>query len=159
MKYIYLGKLVNTHGIKGEVRIVSDFKYKKQIFKPDFKLYIGPKKEEVTITHYRPHKIYDMVTLKGFNNIDDVLRFKGMEIYFNRDDLKIDYLDEELIGLEVFDLRLNKVIGTLSNIKKLPHSEVLQIDDILIPYNNEFVKKIEGNRITVETIGGMVDED
>ena len=30
---IYLGKVVNTHGIKGELRIISDFKYKNTVFK------------------------------------------------------------------------------------------------------------------------------
>ena len=33
MNLIYIGKLVNTHGLKGEVRIISDFKYKADIFK------------------------------------------------------------------------------------------------------------------------------
>ena len=32
MEYIYVGKIVNTHGIKGEIRILSDFKYKNEIF-------------------------------------------------------------------------------------------------------------------------------
>ena len=37
MEYIYIGKIVNTHGIKGEVRIISDFKYKNEVFKIDNK--------------------------------------------------------------------------------------------------------------------------
>ena len=41
MKYIYIGKIVNTHGLKGEIRILSDFKYKDLIFKDNFKIYIG----------------------------------------------------------------------------------------------------------------------
>ena len=32
MKYVLIGKIVNTHGLKGEVRILSDFKYKDRIF-------------------------------------------------------------------------------------------------------------------------------
>ena len=39
MDYIYIGKIVNTHGIKGEVRILSDFKYKDRIFKNGFNMY------------------------------------------------------------------------------------------------------------------------
>ena len=41
MKYIYIGDIVNTHGLKGEVRLISDFEYKKKVFKKGFKLYIG----------------------------------------------------------------------------------------------------------------------
>ena len=46
MKYIIIGKIVNTHGIKGELRILSDFKYKAKIFKKGFPLYIGHTKEK-----------------------------------------------------------------------------------------------------------------
>ena len=38
MKYIYIGDIVNTHGLKGEVRLISDFEYKKKVFKKGFKL-------------------------------------------------------------------------------------------------------------------------
>ena len=44
MKYVLIGKLVNTHGLKGEVRILSDFKYKDRVFIPGMKIYIGKKK-------------------------------------------------------------------------------------------------------------------
>ena len=49
MKYIYIGKIVNTHGIKGEIRILSDFLKKDLVFKKDFILYIGPNKEKEII--------------------------------------------------------------------------------------------------------------
>ena len=38
MKYIYIGDVVNTHGLKGEVRLISNFEYKKRVFKKNFKL-------------------------------------------------------------------------------------------------------------------------
>ena len=45
MEYIYIGDIVNTHGIKGELRILSDFKYKENVFKKNFKIYIGKTKK------------------------------------------------------------------------------------------------------------------
>ena len=68
MEYIYVGKIVNTHGIKGEIRILSDFKYKNEIFKENFKLYIGTQKQEMIIKNYRKHKMYDMVLFYVFYN-------------------------------------------------------------------------------------------
>ena len=41
MKYIRIGKIVNTHGVKGEIRLLSDFKFKEKVFKNNFKVYIG----------------------------------------------------------------------------------------------------------------------
>ena len=45
MKYVLIGKLVNTHGLKGEVRILSNFKYKDKVFIPGMKIYIGRDKK------------------------------------------------------------------------------------------------------------------
>ena len=89
MKYIYIGDVVNTHGLKGEVRLISNFEYKKRVFKKNFKLYIGRSKEEVKINTYRVHKEYDMLTFDGLTSIDDVIIYKGDKVYINRDDLKI----------------------------------------------------------------------
>ena len=49
MKYIYIGKIVNTHALKGEVRLISNFEFKERVFKKDFKFYIGQTKEEERI--------------------------------------------------------------------------------------------------------------
>ena len=61
MKYVLIGKLVNTHGLKGEVRILSDFRYKDRVFIPNMKIYIGKEKKEETISTYRHHKIFEML--------------------------------------------------------------------------------------------------
>ena len=49
MNYLYVGKLVNTHGIKGEVRLLSKFRYKDKVFVKGFKVYIGKDKKEFEI--------------------------------------------------------------------------------------------------------------
>ena len=49
MDYIYIGEIVNTHGLKGEVRLLSDFEYKKEAFIINKKIYVGKNKEELVI--------------------------------------------------------------------------------------------------------------
>ena len=75
MDLIYIGKIVNTHGIKGEVRILSDFEYKEEVFKINNKLIVD--NNELIIKSYRKHKNYDMVTFEGIDDINDVLKYKG----------------------------------------------------------------------------------
>ena len=77
MEWIYIGEIVNTHGLKGEIRILSDFEYKKEAFKIGKKMYIGKNKEEVTIQTYRTHKEFDMFTFEGLSEINDVIIYKG----------------------------------------------------------------------------------
>ena len=69
MEYVCIGKLVNTHGIKGEVKLLSNFEYKNKVFVVGMNFYIGEDKEKVTVNSYRHHKVFDMVTFKEYNYI------------------------------------------------------------------------------------------
>jgi 16S rRNA processing protein RimM len=165
MEYLYLGKIVNTHGIKGELRILSDFKYKDLVFIRDFKIYIGDNKEEKIIDSYRPHKNYDMVIFKDIFNIDDVLKYKGKSAYINKDDLKLDnnmYLDTDLMGIKVYDD--DKYIGIVTDIMEMPKNDILVVmsdtkKKFLIPYIEPFIKNIDikNNKIIIESIEGMIE--
>ncbi len=163
MEYVYLGKIVNTHGIKGEIRIISNFKYKEQAFKPNFTIYIGDKKEKYLITSYRPHKNYDMVTLAGINNINDVIKYKGYNVYINKADLTLTndmYFDEDLIGCLVYDN--DQYIGEVIDLMETPANRILVImnndKQILIPQVDEFIKKVDINnkKIIINSIKGMI---
>ena len=164
MKYVYLGKIVNTHGIKGELRILSNFKYKDRIFKNGFKIYFGKEKIEEEIVTYRPHKGFDMVTLKGYNNINDVLKYKSLNVFINKEDLLLndnEYLDEDLINLSV--ICDNKCIGKVHKIEKYPHQDIFVITNndkrYLVPYVNEFIKEINLDKktIVINNIKGLIE--
>ena len=155
---LYIGNLVNTHGIKGEVRIISFFKYKEEIFKPDNYLYIN--NEKLKIKTYRKHKNYDMVTFENYNNINDVLKFKNQKVYINRNEYTFKGpLNEDLYGKKVYDK--DKYIGILTNIINNNGKELLVVKgkkEYLIPYVAEFVKKIDKD-IKLDLIKGLIDED
>lgn len=164
MKYIYIGDVVNTHGLKGEVRLISDFEYKKRVFKKGFKLYIGRAKDEVVVNSYRIHKEYDMLTFEGLTSIDDVIIYKGDKAYINRDDLKIKgYFNEDLIGLEVFNN--DKYLGKVEYIMKNKSYNILVVTEDenknLIPNISEFIANIdlEKKRIDVKEIPGLINEN
>ena len=155
---LYIGDLVNTHGIKGEVRIISFFKYKETVFKPNNYLYI--KSEKLKIKTYRKHKNYDMVTFENYNDINDVLKFKGEKVYIDKEDYTFKGpLNEDLYGKKVYDK--GKYIGTLTNIINNNGKETLVIKgkkEYLVPYVDEFVKNI-GDDIKLDLIKGFIDED
>lgn len=164
MEYIYVGKIVNTHGIKGELRIISDFKYKENIFKKDFKLYIGNNKFEMIIKNYRKHKIYDMILFYNINDINEVLQYKNENVYVKRIDLEIDgYLNEDLIGLNVYSN--DKLIGEVKDIIKTNAHEILVIKTNdkkhMIPNIEQFINKIdlEDKKIFINEIEGLINED
>ncbi len=164
MKYVLVGKIVNTHGLKGEVRILSDFKYKDRIFKEGMKIYIGKDKVCEEVTSYRHHKIFEMITIKGYNDIDQVLKYKGEYVFINKEDLVLneyEYLDEDIIGQKV--IIDNKDIGLVRRIDKHGVNEVLVVrgvnKDYLIPYNFDIILNVdlEKREIMVKNIPGLID--
>ena len=164
MDYIYIGDIVNTHGIKGELRILSDFKYKDKIFIHDFKFYVGRTKELLTVDTYRKHKEYDMVKFYEVEDINDAIAYKGDKVYINRNDVEIDgYFDEDLIGLNVYGN--DKFIGNVEKIIKNGVQDIIVIKNNdsknLVPYVDEFVKKIDlkNKRIEINVIEGLIDEN
>ncbi len=160
MDLIYIGKIVNTHGIKGEVRILSDFEYKEEVFKINNKLIVD--NNELIIKSYRKHKNYDMVTFEGIDDINDVLKYKGLDVYIDKDLLNIDgYLFNDLIGMEVYDIDNNyrgKVIDVYRS-KKYDLLVVLNKKKYMIPYIESFVREIKNNKIIINYIKGLEDED
>ena len=165
MKEVYVGQIVNTHGLKGELRIISNFKYKELVFKKGFKIYVGKRKEECIIVSYRHHKKYDMVMLEGINDIDEAIAYKGDSVYINREDLEIDgYISEDIIGFEV--IVEEKVIGFVSSIVNNGAHDILVVENeqgnkYMIPMVDEYMKKVDldNKKVVIEVIEGLLDEN
>lgn len=144
MKYIKVGTIVNTHALKGEVRIISNFEYKDRVFKINNTLYIGMSKSEEVIETYRVHKNFDMVKFKGIDNITDVLKYKGSAVYVNIDDLKLkddEILIEELLGMSV--IVNNKLLGSITDYIDNNGNKLVVVNNKYIPYNKDLIEKID----------------
>lgn len=149
MEYIYIGKIANTHGIKGEIKIISDFEFKDKAFKVGNRIYIGNDKKELVITSYRRHKNYEMITVEGYYNINEVLCFIKENVYLLKEDLLLgdnEYLDASLIGLSIYSD--NELLGEIIEIFcPSPNRKVIRFSsngkNYLVPYMQNFVKKID----------------
>lgn len=144
MKYIFIGRIVNTHALKGEVRIVSDFEFKDRIFKENTLLYIGENKDKEIIETYRKHKQFDMVKFKGIDYINDVLKYKGSKVYIDESILNLkddEILISELINMDVYND--NKYIGRITEYRSDNGNNMLRVNNKLIPYNKDFITKID----------------
>lgn len=144
MDYVYIGKIVNTHALKGEVRIISDFEYKDRVFKINGNLYIGKFKDKEVIETYRVHKQFDMVKFKGIDYINDVLKYKGCNVYCLREELILN--DDELLNSDYLEMTLycdENEIGKISEFRNDNGNKFLRVNDRLIPYNKDFISMID----------------
>ena len=156
MNYVLIGKIVNTHGIKGELRLLSNFEKKDKVLKKDIPIYIGKEKRREVINSYRPHKCFDMITLKGYNNINDVLNFKNKLVYVERESLNLneeEYLYQDLIGLSVYETaeklgKVTEIVYNKSNILLAIAGEI----NFYIPLKGNFIKKVDLKKKRIEVV-------
>lgn len=162
MDFVYIGELVNTHGLKGEVKIISDFKEKDKVFKVGNKIYTGINNDCLEITSYRKHQNYDMVTFSGLTSIEDVVIYKGDSVYVNRSDYDFGILNQDLIGLDVYGIDF---IGKVDSIINNNAHELIVVTNEdkthYVPYIDEFIEKIdlEDKRIDIKEIEGLINEN
>ncbi len=144
MKYICIGKIVNTHALKGEVRIVSNFEFKDRVFNKGNKLYLGQFKTEEIIETYRKHKQFDMVKFVGINYINDVLKYKGDSVYIDESILELkddEILENEFVDYEIYNNE--KLIGKIEEYRNDNGNKIIRINNKFIPYNKDFIQKID----------------
>ena len=162
-EFLVIGKIVNTHGIRGEIRLLSRFKYKDKVFVKDMPIYIGRNKDKEIINSYRHHKTFEMITLVGYNNINQVLKYKGQMAYIKKSDLKLndnEYLDSELIDLDV--VIDNEIVGKVTAVNDNGGGNktltlLINNKESFVPLIPEFVKvSIKEKKVYVSPIEGMI---
>lgn len=159
MEYVCIGKLVNTHGIKGEVKLLSNFEYKDKAFVVGMNFYIGEDKEKVTVNSYRHHKVFDMVTFKEYNYINDVLKFKGKLVYVLKPDLALDnnsILDKDYIGMNAYYEGV--LVGKVKDIIDNNGYKLMLIGTKFVPFNKEFISSVSvtKNELILKNVEGLL---
>lgn len=154
-EYLYFGKIVNTHGIKGEIRIISNFEKKKDVLIPNFNLYIGKNYQKYKIISFRHHKNFEMVILEGINDISEALKLKTLPVYIKRDELDIkenDYLIEDLISCQIMED--DKCLGIIKEVIYNNGNDLLLVEgskNFYIPIKGNFINKVDLEKKIVYT--------
>ncbi|MFS0782329.1 ribosome maturation factor RimM [Bacillus sp. 1P06AnD] len=169
-KWFNVGKIVNTHGLKGEVRVISQTDFADERYKVGNALFLfkegQPKPLKLIVASHRKHKNFDLLSFEGYYNMDHVVQFKESLLKVPESFLselgKDEYYFHEIIGCKVVTVE-GEEIGTIYEILTPGANDVWVIKgkkgkDVLIPYIEEIVKKIdiEGKLITIEPMEGLL---
>ncbi|HHT55495.1 MAG TPA: 16S rRNA processing protein RimM [Acholeplasma sp.] len=158
-----IGLITTTHGIKGEVKVrnLSDF----ERFNKGDLVYIIYNKEKINleIENVRSQAKNLIVKFKEFNNINEVINYKGLIIYSNEraELLENEFYYEDLYDLKVYD-NLNNYLGTVNEVMELPHGEVLVVINKesnirhLIPFVDVFIVCVDDEKIIIRPIEGLL---
>jgi 16S rRNA processing protein RimM len=138
---VFIGKTISTHGIKGELKVLSDFEYKDRSFKVNNEIMINNIMH--TITSIRYHKNYILMGIDNKNNINDILKYVGFNIYIRKDDLNLqagEFLLKDLIGLDVIDDK--NYLGKVKEIVLGRHNNFIKVSgekEFLIPFIDNYI--------------------
>lgn len=137
---ILIGKTVSTFGIKGELKVRSDFNYLDKAYKFGNVILINNIEHEISGVRY--HKNNVLLKIDGLENINDILEYVGYNIYIKRMDLKLndnEYLDSDLINSDVINDNKNigRVVDVIRGVNTL--IKVRKEKEFYIPYVSEYV--------------------
>ena len=162
MKYLEVGKIVTTHGIRGEVKIkvITDNLSR---FEKGSILYIGEAKEQIIVDNYRVQKNMVLLSFNGITNINDVLKYVNQMLYVDIDEVRDEdeiYYDDLIDCIVLVD---EQVIGVVTDVIEVPQGEILQIKkqngkNVLVPFVDEFIVSvdIENKKIVIDPIEGLI---
>ena len=109
---VYIGKIIGTFGIKGELKVYTESDFVSYRFRKDATLFLSNKKEviEVCVNSMRVHKNHILITINHYTDINLVEKYVGYDIYADANDepdLEEDeYQLDDLIHFEVYSLSL-----------------------------------------------------
>lgn len=159
-KYLEAGKVINTHGLGGEVKIQP------WADSPDFltafkRYYIDS--APVGVLSARVHKGCVIALLEGVGDINGAIKLKNKTVYIDRDDARLEkgrFFVADLIGLSVTNSQTGEDLGVIRDVLTLPSNDVYIVSgvrEMLVPAVPEFVieTNIGEGFVKVRVIDGM----
>ena len=172
MQWFNVGRIVNTHGIRGEVRVISTTDFEEQRFKIGNRIAIfkkdAKKPEWVTIDTMRRHKNFILLSFEGLHNINLVEQYKEGMIKITQDQMVDDELDEhEYYHFEILNCIVlsedGDEIGIVTDILQTGANDVWEITakngkKHYIPYIADVVKdiNIDDKKIIIHVMEGLL---
>lgn len=170
-QYYNVGKIVNTHGIKGEVRVIAITDFEDERFQPGSRLYFfkqdNDEPVELIVRTHRKHKQFNLLSFEDYPSINDVEQFKGGLLKVHEKDLgeldEGEFYYHEIIGSSVYTTS-GLLIGEIKEILSPGANDVWVVKregkkDALIPYIDQVVKEVnvEEKEIVIELMEGLLD--
>lgn len=162
-QYLEIGKIVSTHGLKGDIKVLP-WCDDSEFFELFDRFLIGNQKKEYEVVFSKEHKNIMLVHLKGIDTIEDAQKLREEIIYINRDDVELPegtYFFQDLIGLEVRDADTDKIYGTINDVQHTGANDIYEVrsenNSVWIPAVPQVIEKtdIENNTLLIRPMEGL----
>lgn len=166
-QFLEIGKIVGTHGIRGEMR-VEPWCDSPKFFCKFNTLYLSEGKKAINVKS-RPHKNIAIMKIDYVDSIEDAERLRGKILYMNRNDVTLDkgeFFIQDLIGLVAEDVDNGTIYGKITEVFQTGANDVYQITnengkEYLIPVIDDVVIDInpEDGKILIKPMKGIFDDE
>lgn len=165
-KYLEAGKIVGTHGLKGEVRV--DPWCDSAAFLAKFKRLYYNDGTELKVISSRPHKNITIIHLDGINDVNTADTLRGKILYINREDAHLPkgtYFIQDIIGMKVIDCDNGEEYGEVTDVMATGANDVYQITkngkDYLIPAIPDIIieRDIDNGIMKIRPMKGIFDDE
>ena len=166
-EYLEAGKIVNTHGIRGEVKIMPYCDSPELLCDFD-RLFMGKSLEEVYIERSRVQKNMIICKIEGVDTPEEAEKLRNKMLYMHRDDLELDedtYFIQDLIGMTVKNADTGEIYGIIDDVFQTGANDVYSIKNgdksYLVPAIADVVitTDIDSGIMTIRPLEGLFDED
>lgn len=163
-EYLEAGKIVTTHGIKGEVKIMP-YTDTPELLCEFERLFFGKDKTELYIERSRVSKNMVIAKIEGIDTVEAAEKYRNKLLYMHRDDLELDentYFIQDLIGMEVKDADTDFVYGKITDVLQNGANDVYVIQgdrEYLVPAIPDVVisTDIESDLMIIRPLEGLFD--
>ena len=167
-KYLKIGKIVGSHGIKGMVRVECwcdspEFMCKfERLFTSENEINV------LKIEKSTPHKNIALLKFKGIDSIEQAETMLGQILYIFRDDAQLSngqYFIEEIIGCKVFNVNTNEFYGEINDVSPTGANDIWHINndgnEYLFPSVPHFVDSVDiiGEKIYINPPKGIFENE
>ena len=161
LPYIEAGEIVTTHGVRGEVKVLSWLDCPEMLCEFDRCRIEG---KEYAMDAVRVQKTCNLVKLRGVDTMEDAQKLRGKTMELYREDIS----DELIFASELVDVEVyadGACIGKIKEVLDYPGNSVYVVQgerEYLIPAVKEFILStdLERNQMQVKLLKGMAsDED
>ncbi len=160
--YIEIGKVVNTFGIKGELKIVSESDFVDYRYAVGKTIYLKLRSiiKEVKVSSFRIHKGNILITLDNLFDINEVEKYIGAVVLADKSDTPPledgEFYIDDVVGLDAYNVDGEK-IGIVTDVIIIPANDLIEIELLngkkeLLPYVDEYILEITDDKIIVKLL-------
>ena len=163
MEYVYIGKLQGTHGLKGGIKLKTNFEYLENILKEGFSFFIGEEKSLEVLKSARTNKDIYLLSFENIDDIEKIKKYVNKKLFIKKEDLILkenEYVIEDLINKEAYFN--NKLLGVINDIESYGNGnnvmKIVNDKELLIPCNKHFIDKVT-DKVYLKNMEVFINED